>query len=501
MADNIITLNVGGTIFTTTRETLCKFDDSVLKAMFSTDQLMQAATKDSNGNYFLDRNPVIFSHILDMCRNGKIPQVITDKVLRKEVKYWFPGIFTKTEDEIMLKNIAQGICDDLITDRRYVECCNEFQKVILIPNVPDHRIIIASQPKNQNKKIIEGVKGKELLVKIWREYADNWDTYFFDGKDLVYFCLVRALLPDQVKYITDSESEEDIEKKDIDYIILVDRLFHMLENDNAFFERALNIWNHISNISQKLLHNTMLDSLCHLINKKLPCGYNAIFLACSHQCDHDFDINHRKIILPNGKNLPLDDNGDYITTTQNLFYGVNKYTTGTAHMKLLEKWCPISYISCQCGNSKFNRILHSTDKYICIYRTFENELKETDDDTLKFKEELLSVCGRIDSHLKSTKDDGYDMGLVNTIDYFRSNLTREVHHFADTITASMDEIIDEIRSMHVLIGKDIKKRKRNDSDHNLNTHTSNHINHDPSYNKKSKKDIKPLTDDEDSNIL
>jgi hypothetical protein len=57
---DIITLNVGGTIFTTSRSTLCKIPDSVFYAMFSSNSQMMPSVKDQNGNYFIDRDPECF---------------------------------------------------------------------------------------------------------------------------------------------------------------------------------------------------------------------------------------------------------------------------------------------------------------------------------------------------------------------------------------------------------------------------------------------------------
>ena len=76
---DIITLNVGGRLFTTSRMTLQSEPSSVLARMFeNTDSLPPA--KIVEGAYFIDANPEVFAVILDYLRYktlvvpSKIPQ-------------------------------------------------------------------------------------------------------------------------------------------------------------------------------------------------------------------------------------------------------------------------------------------------------------------------------------------------------------------------------------------------------------------------------------------
>lgn len=62
-----IRLNVGGQIIVTRRGTLTKIADSILAKAF--DGSYQAVLpRDSDGSYFLDYNPVLFTHLLDQLR-------------------------------------------------------------------------------------------------------------------------------------------------------------------------------------------------------------------------------------------------------------------------------------------------------------------------------------------------------------------------------------------------------------------------------------------------
>eukprot|EP00759_Apiculatamorpha_spiralis_P008686 PhF_6_TR1561/c0_g1_i1/m.2844 len=84
----VITLNVGGSIYTTTLATLRKEKDSMLSAMFS--GLYSVAT-DRNGNYFLDRDGSLFRHVLTYLRTGSPPSDLTPgetKRLRAEADFY-----------------------------------------------------------------------------------------------------------------------------------------------------------------------------------------------------------------------------------------------------------------------------------------------------------------------------------------------------------------------------------------------------------------------------
>eukprot|EP00092_Neocalanus_flemingeri_P005889 GFUD01006338.1.p1 GENE.GFUD01006338.1~~GFUD01006338.1.p1 ORF type:complete len:238 (-),score=62.11 GFUD01006338.1:74-787(-) len=64
---DIITLNVGGRLFTTTRMTLLSESDSVLGRMFDLSSPIPPA-KLVDGAYFIDANPEVFEVILDFLR-------------------------------------------------------------------------------------------------------------------------------------------------------------------------------------------------------------------------------------------------------------------------------------------------------------------------------------------------------------------------------------------------------------------------------------------------
>nr|XP_054771258.1 BTB/POZ domain-containing protein KCTD6-like [Lytechinus pictus] len=64
---DFVSLNVGGTIYTTSRATLIRFPDSMLGSMFS-DRL--PSTQDDKGNYLIDGDGPLFRYVLNFLRRS-----------------------------------------------------------------------------------------------------------------------------------------------------------------------------------------------------------------------------------------------------------------------------------------------------------------------------------------------------------------------------------------------------------------------------------------------
>ena len=69
MADQFVTLNVGGVLYTTTRTTLTKYPDCMLANMFSG---KHTTATDANGNYFIDRDGSLFRYVLNFLRSAQL---------------------------------------------------------------------------------------------------------------------------------------------------------------------------------------------------------------------------------------------------------------------------------------------------------------------------------------------------------------------------------------------------------------------------------------------
>ncbi|CAL2033956.1 unnamed protein product [Caenorhabditis brenneri] len=83
----IVKLNIGGTIFQTTRSTLTKFD-GFFKTMFETNV---PVTTDNFGAFFIDRDPTHFRLILNFMRDGDVELPTCKKEIKEisnEAQYY-----------------------------------------------------------------------------------------------------------------------------------------------------------------------------------------------------------------------------------------------------------------------------------------------------------------------------------------------------------------------------------------------------------------------------
>ncbi|XP_067828162.1 BTB/POZ domain-containing protein KCTD21-like [Heptranchias perlo] len=83
-----VPLNVGGTLYTTNGETLTRFPDSMLGAMF---RCQLASSRDHMGNLFIDRDGKSFRHILNYLRSSHLdlPQDYKEmQLLKREADFY-----------------------------------------------------------------------------------------------------------------------------------------------------------------------------------------------------------------------------------------------------------------------------------------------------------------------------------------------------------------------------------------------------------------------------
>ncbi|XP_065255415.1 BTB/POZ domain-containing protein KCTD17 isoform X1 [Emys orbicularis] len=77
-----VRLNVGGTVFLTTRQTLCREQKSFLCRLCQGEELQ--SDQDETGAYLIDRDPTYFGPILNFLRHGKL---VLNKDMAEEVLF------------------------------------------------------------------------------------------------------------------------------------------------------------------------------------------------------------------------------------------------------------------------------------------------------------------------------------------------------------------------------------------------------------------------------
>jgi len=97
--DEIVSLNVGGTIYSTTKSTLLKYPGTLFSTLFESVN----SSKDEAGNYFLDRDGFSFSCILNYLRTGQFPELSRNELidLREEAEFYGISPLVKALDNCL----------------------------------------------------------------------------------------------------------------------------------------------------------------------------------------------------------------------------------------------------------------------------------------------------------------------------------------------------------------------------------------------------------------
>ena len=87
-ADDRITLNIGGIRYQTNKSTLLKIPGSVLTEL--SENARRTEVPSLTYEYFFDRSPALFNHILDFYRNSELhfDHNVCPELLKKELEFW-----------------------------------------------------------------------------------------------------------------------------------------------------------------------------------------------------------------------------------------------------------------------------------------------------------------------------------------------------------------------------------------------------------------------------
>ncbi|XP_064603398.1 BTB/POZ domain-containing protein KCTD15-like [Liolophura sinensis] len=164
MAQDIIHLNVGGCIYMTTKLTLTRYPDSMIGAMFSG---AFPTSKDSNGNYFIDRDGSIFRYVLNFLRSSRLslPADFKDlDLLLTEADFY--------QIQPLLREVKRLKSEQ---DRKYLRC-GHFIEVIEVrvgsmATIPTKNARVKTVVSGQARVLLSlptliiGEEGKEKLLK------------------------------------------------------------------------------------------------------------------------------------------------------------------------------------------------------------------------------------------------------------------------------------------------------------------------------------------------
>lgn len=173
LSEKKIKLDVGGKHFSTSLTTLTSVPDSMLSAMFSGRFPLD---KDSDQNYFIDRNGEIFGWILDWLRDKSLPHHITRQhqlQLINEAGYY--GL-TKLETELKLQ------FDNAKPQSRTFDFT--------------HQVPWAFKSSDITKELIDDLKTKELI--------------FFQSKGNAYVSYPTFFLQKTIKFNVSFYSNRDV---------------------------------------------------------------------------------------------------------------------------------------------------------------------------------------------------------------------------------------------------------------------------------------------------
>ncbi|XP_055753348.1 BTB/POZ domain-containing protein KCTD5-like isoform X2 [Salvelinus fontinalis] len=101
-ASKWVRLNVGGTYFLTTRQTLCRDSKSFLYRLCQADPDLDS-DKDETGAYLIDRDPTYFGPVLNYLRHGKLVLnrgLAEEGVLEEAEFYNIPSLIRLIKDKI-----------------------------------------------------------------------------------------------------------------------------------------------------------------------------------------------------------------------------------------------------------------------------------------------------------------------------------------------------------------------------------------------------------------
>jgi len=153
---DIINLNVGGTKFSTSRQTLTQIQDTFFTGLLSG---RIHTFKDDDGAIFIDRDPLLFRHILNYLRNRSLSfEEVNLKDLRSEAEYY--GIAPLVKKLSLCEDLDKSGCGDVL-----------FYSYLSPPSIPPHEPPPSSTSKTV--RVTSGGHSRGASVDLRRSHSRN----------------------------------------------------------------------------------------------------------------------------------------------------------------------------------------------------------------------------------------------------------------------------------------------------------------------------------------
>ncbi|CAL2043122.1 unnamed protein product [Caenorhabditis brenneri] len=180
----IVKLNIGGTLFHTTKSTLTKFD-GFFKTVLETDV---PVTKDDSGAFFIDRSPKHFDTVLNFMRDGNVELSTCEKEIKeisKEAQYYLlTGLVELCAKESEAKRIMESL-KVMNSDLEVFDAVLRSKKPVVVISLKDSLDFCHNENIDYLKEFIERHSFKwNIFIKKSekREYEDHLALYA-NGKE------------------------------------------------------------------------------------------------------------------------------------------------------------------------------------------------------------------------------------------------------------------------------------------------------------------------------
>uniref|UniRef100_A0A3P8PLX4 BTB domain-containing protein n=2 Tax=Pseudocrenilabrinae TaxID=318546 RepID=A0A3P8PLX4_ASTCA len=222
-ASKWIRLNVGGTYFLTTRQTLCRDPKSFLYRLSQADPELDS-DKDETGAYLIDRDPTYFGPVLNYLRHGKLVlnrDLAEEGVLEEAEFYNITSLIKLIKDKIRERDCKTSQVPVKHVYR--VLQCQEEELTQMVSTMSDgwkfeQLVSIGYGRAHQSEFLLivsREVKGEEsALPNNSGELVSIGSSYNYGNEDQAEFlCVVSKELHNQ-SYGTNSEPSEKAKSED-----------------------------------------------------------------------------------------------------------------------------------------------------------------------------------------------------------------------------------------------------------------------------------------------